>query len=71
MIWPASHPTNPLGADLVVAPQPLCAQMSAGGACNTSAANSILGTDGTTRYAIGTAAALNMVPQDSMVCSAT
>ena len=71
MIWPASHPTNPLGADLVVAPQPLCAQMSPGGACNTTAANSILGADGTLRYAVGPAAQLNMVPQDSMVCSAT
>ena len=70
-IWPASHPSNPLGVDLVAAPQPLCGQMSPGGVCNTTSANTILGADGTTRYAVGTAAQLNMGAADAMTCSAS
>jgi len=69
-LWPASSATNPAGVDLVVAPQPLCAQLTPGGACNTTAANSVVGADGVTRYAVGTASASNVVAAEPMTCSA-
>jgi hypothetical protein len=53
MFWPAAHPANPQRVDLVVAPLSQCQQMMTSGACTTAA--SIVGADGVTRYAIGTA----------------
>ena len=68
LLWPATHPQNPQRVDLVVAPASTCAQLSPGGVCNTTAANTIIGLDGAPRYAIGTAAALNMEGAETLSC---
>ena len=66
-IWPAAHPDNPLRADLVVAPAAVCAQYATSSACASAA--SIAGSDGVTRFVIGTAAALHLEAAESLACT--
>jgi hypothetical protein len=66
-LWPAAHPANPQRVDLIVAPLAQCQLMTSSAACATAAA--IAGTDGVLRYAVGTAAAFNMVADEALVCS--
>jgi hypothetical protein len=66
----AAHDADPRGVDLVVAPLALCAQMTPGGVCNTSAANAVVGADGVTRYAVGSTSALGVQAGEPMVCAA-
>lgn len=70
-LWPAANPSNPSGVDLVVAPLALCAQLTAGGVCNASAANGVVGADGVQRFAVGTAASFNVQAGEAMTCSAS
>ena len=67
-LWPAAHPQNPQGVDLVVAPLAACAQITASSAACAAAA-SIVGADGVTRYVVGTTAALNMQPAEQLTCA--
>ena len=69
LLWPAVHPQNPQKVDLIVAPQPQCAQLSPGGTCNIAAANSIAGADNVVRYVIGTAAALHLEAAEPLTCA--
>jgi hypothetical protein len=66
-LWPAAHPSNPQGVDLVIAPLATCQQITSAAAC--SAAASITGADGVARYALGTAAAFNMQAAETLTCS--
>jgi hypothetical protein len=66
-IWPAANPANARGVDLLVAPLALCQQMTSSAACNAAA--SVVGADGTTRFVVGTAAAFNVEPAESLTCA--
>ena len=68
-IWPAAHPANPQRVDLVIAPATMCAQMSPGGVCTTLAVNQITGSDGITRFVVGTAAAFHMEASETLECA--
>jgi hypothetical protein len=68
-IWPAAHPSNPQHVDLVIAPAAQCAQLTSAGAC--SAAASIVGADGVTRFVVGTAAAFHMEAGETLTCAAS
>jgi len=70
-IWPAAHPANPQHVDLVIAPAAMCAQLSPGGMCTTASANQIVGSDGVTRFVVGTAAAFHMEAGEALTCAAT
>jgi hypothetical protein len=70
-IWPAAHTQNPQHVDLVIAPAAQCAQLTPGGVCTTAAANQIVGTDGVTRFVVGTAAALHMEAGETLTCAAS
>jgi sugar lactone lactonase YvrE len=67
-IWPAASPANVRGVDLLVAPLALCQQMTSSAACGTAA--TVAGVDGVTRYVVGTAAAFNVEPTESLTCAA-
>ena len=66
-LWPAAHPLNPEGVDLVVAPLATCQQMASEEAC--AAAATVAGADGEARYVVGTAAAFNMEADETLTCS--
>jgi hypothetical protein len=66
-VWPAAHPNNPRNVDLLVTPLTLCQQMTSVTACATAA--SFTGTDGLTRYVVGTTEEFNVEPSESLVCS--
>jgi hypothetical protein len=66
-IWPSAHPDNPLHADLVVAPVAVCEQFATSSACASAA--SIVGSDGVTRFVVGTAAALHIEAAESFACA--
>ena len=65
-LWPAAHPANPQGVDLVVAPLAQCKLMTSDAAC--AAAATIAGADGTLRFVVGAAAAFNMEAAKSLSC---
>ena len=65
-IWPAANAANLRGVDLLVAPLALCRQMTSAAACGAAA--SVVGADGATRYVVGTAAAFNVEPAESLTC---
>ena len=67
-IWPAANTANPRGVDLLVAPLALCQQMTSIAACGAAA--SVVGADGVTRFVVGTAAAFNVEPAESLSCGA-
>ena len=67
-LWPAAHPANAQGVDLVVAPLAACQQMTSSAAC--AAAASVAGADGAARYVVGTAAALNVEADETLTCRA-
>lgn len=71
LLWPAAHPSNPQQVDLVVAPAALCAQLSPGGVCTTAVENQIVGSDGVTRFVVGTAAQLKMEAATVLTCAAS
>ena len=66
-MWPAAHPQNPQGVDLVVAPLAQCQQMASAGACASAA--TVASADGVLRYVVGTAAALNMAVDEVLTCA--
>jgi hypothetical protein len=66
-IWPAANAANSRGVDLLVAPLALCRQMTSDAAC--AAAASVAGVDGVTRFIVGTAAAFNVEPAESLTCA--
>ena len=66
-IWPAANAANVRGVDLLVAPFTLCRQMTSAAAC--TAADSVAGTDGVTRFVVGTAAAFNVEPAEALTCA--
>lgn len=66
-MWPAAHPTNPQGADLIIATLSVCQQL--GGTCSTAPANTLVGEDGATRYIVGTAAAMHLEADEVLACS--
>jgi hypothetical protein len=66
-LWPAAHPANAQGVDLIVAPLALCEQMTSVPACAGAAA--IAGDNGVTRYVVGTAAALRMEAAAVLHCA--
>ena len=66
-LWPAMHPSNPQRVDLVVAPLATCQQMTSAAAC--AAAATVAGTDGVTRFVVGTAAAFNMEADETLTCT--
>ena len=68
MLWPAAHPANPQGVDLVVAPLGQCQQLASNAAC--AAAAFLVGEDGVARYVVGTAAAMKMEAAGALSCSA-
>jgi hypothetical protein len=69
LIMPAAHPSNSQRVDLVVAPLALCQQMTSAAAC--AAAVSVVGTDGITRYGVGTTTALNFEHAESLTCASS
>ncbi len=69
LLWPAAHPQNNAAVDTIVAPLERCRQLTSAAAC--AAAASVLGADGITRYAVGTAAALHLEAAEPLTCSAS
>jgi len=67
LLWPAAHPANSRGVDLVAATLGVCQQL--GGTCSTSAADTVAGADGALRYIVGTAAALHLEAAEPLACS--
>jgi len=67
LLWPAAHPGNAQGVDLVVAPVDACASLTSAAAC--SAAASVTGADGVVRYVVGTAAALHLEAAEALTCA--
>ena len=68
-IWPAANTANTRGVDLLVAPLALCQQMTSIAACNAAA--SVVGADSVTRFVVGTAAAFNVEPAESLSCGSS
>ena len=68
LLWPAAHPQNPQGVDLVAAPLAACQALTSAAAC--AAAPSITGEDGAPHFVIGTAAALHFEAAEPLACSA-
>ena len=69
LLWPAAHPLNPQGVDLITAPLGACQQLTSASACSSAA--TILGADGALRYVVGTAAALHFEAAETIACSAS
>ena len=67
-ILPAAHPQNSHHEDLIIAPAAVCALLSPDRVCNTTAANTVVGSDGVSRFVVGTAASLNMETADTFSC---
>jgi hypothetical protein len=65
-LWPAAHPQNPQRVNLIVAPLATCQQLTSAAACAAAAA--VSGADGVVRYVVGTAAAYNMEPAETVEC---
>jgi hypothetical protein len=67
-LLPAAHQTNNEKIDLIVAPEETCKMMLSVQSCLGRQSVVI---DETTRYVIGTAAELNMEPEEELVCSSS
>jgi hypothetical protein len=53
---------------LIVAPAGTCAQLTSNNVCTTLASHQIVGSDGITRFVVGTADEFNMEPSELLTC---
>ena len=68
---PRLAPGNSRQVDLVVAPISACQALTGATDGTCGGALSVVGTDGVTRFAVGTTAQLHMKAAETMTCSST